>query len=77
LRMAFVLQKEKQEADRKRIEAQGIRDFQQTVTQGISQQLLEWKGIEATEKLADSNNAKVVIVGNAKNGLPLILGGTQ
>lgn len=73
LRMAFVLQKEKQEADRKRIEAQGIRDFQQTVTQGISQQLLEWKGIEATEKLADSNNAKVVIVGNAKNGLPLIL----
>ena len=77
LRMAFVLQKEKQEADRKRIEAQGIRDFQQTVTQGISQQLLEWKGIEATEKLAASNNAKVVIVGNAKNGLPLILGGTQ
>ena len=77
LRMAFVLQKEKQEADRKRIEAQGIRDFQQTVTQGISQQLLEWKGIEATEKLADSNNAKVVIVGNAKNGLPLILGGSQ
>jgi prohibitin 1 len=74
LRMAFVLQKEKQEADRKRIEAQGIRDFQQTVTQGISQQLLEWKGIEATEKLADSSNAKVVIVGNSKNGLPLILG---
>ena len=43
LRMAFVLQKEKQEADRKRIEAQGIRDFQQTVTQDISQQLLEWE----------------------------------
>jgi prohibitin 1 len=77
LRMAFILQKEKQEADRKRIEAQGIRDFQQTVTQGISQQLLEWKGIEATAKLADSSNAKVVIVGNAKNGLPLILGGSQ
>jgi prohibitin 1 len=73
LRMAFVLQKEKQEADRKRIEAQGVRDFQQTVTQGISQQLLEWKGIEATEKLADSNNAKVVIIGNTKNGLPLIM----
>ena len=73
LRMAFVLQKEKQEADRKRIEAQGVRDFQQTVTQGISQQLLEWKGIEATEKLADSNNAKIVIIGNTKNGLPLIM----
>jgi prohibitin 1 len=73
LRMAFVLQKEKQEADRKRIEAQGVRDFQSTVSQGISQQLLEWKGIEATEKLANSTNAKIVIIGNTKNGLPLIL----
>jgi len=73
LRMAFVLQKEKQEADRKRIEAQGIRDFQQTVSQGISQQLLEWKGIEATERLATSANSKVVLIGNTKNGLPLIL----
>ena len=73
LRMAFVLQKEKQEADRKRIEAQGIRDFQQTVSHGISQQLLEWKGIEATERLATSANSKVVLIGNTKNGLPLIL----
>jgi prohibitin 1 len=73
LRMSFVLQKEKQEAERKRIEAQGIRDFQQVVTQGISQQLLEWKGIEATERLATSANAKVVIIGNPRNGLPLIL----
>lgn len=73
LRMSFVLQKEKQEAERKRIEAQGIRDFQQVVTQGISQQLLEWKGIEATERLATSTNAKVVIIGNPRNGLPLIL----
>jgi prohibitin 1 len=73
LRMSFVLQKEKQEAERKRIEAQGIRDFQQVVAQGISQQLLEWKGIEATEHLATSTNAKVVIIGNPRNGLPLIL----
>jgi len=73
LRMAFVLQKEKQEADRKRIEAQGIHDFQQTVSQGISEQLLEWKGIEATERLANSENAKVVLIGNTRNGLPLIL----
>jgi chemotaxis signal transduction protein len=36
--------------------------------------LLEWKGIEATEKLATSSNAKVVVIGNSKNGLPLILG---
>ena len=74
LAMSFRLQKEKQEADRKRIEAGGIRDFQQIVAQGISPQLLEWKGIEATEKLADSKNTKVVVIGNSKNGLPLILG---
>jgi len=73
LAMSFRLQKEKQEADRKRIEAEGIRDFQRTVSQGISDQLLTWKGIEATEKLADSKNTKIVIVGNTKNGLPLVL----
>jgi len=75
LRMSFILQKEKQEAERKRIEAQGIADFQRIVAQGISQQLLEWKGIEATEKLATSNNAKVVIIGSGKTGLPVILSG--
>jgi regulator of protease activity HflC (stomatin/prohibitin superfamily) len=74
LAMSFRLQKEKQEAERKRIEAAGIRDFQQIVAQGISPQLLEWKGIEATENLAKSANAKVVVIGNSKNGLPLILG---
>ncbi|HEX2714061.1 MAG TPA: prohibitin family protein [Candidatus Acidoferrales bacterium] len=73
LRMNFVLQKEKQEAERKRIEAQGISDFQRIVAQGISAQLLEWKGIEATERLAASPNAKVVLIGNSKTGLPLIL----
>src|SRR5882762_3306478 len=73
LRMSFILQKEKQEAERKRIEAQGIADFQRIVATGISAQLLEWKGIEATEKLATSSNAKVVIIGNPKNGLPLVL----
>jgi prohibitin 1 len=74
LAMSFRLQKEKQEAERKRIEAGGIRDFQQIVAQGISPQLLEWKGIEATENLAKSTNTKVVVIGNSKNGLPLILG---
>ena len=73
LRMSFVLQKEKQEAERKRIEAQGIADFQRVVTQGISAQLLQWKGIEATERLATSPNAKVVLIGNTRTGLPLIL----
>jgi prohibitin 1 len=74
LAMNFRLQKEKQEAERKRIEAGGIRDFQQIVAQGISPALLEWKGIEATELLAKSVNSKVVVIGNNKNGLPLILG---
>jgi regulator of protease activity HflC (stomatin/prohibitin superfamily) len=72
--MKFVLQKEQQEAERKRIEAQGIADFQRIVAQGISSQLLEWKGIEATEKLAASSNTKIVVIGNSKTGLPIILG---
>ena len=74
LAMNFRLQKETQEAQRKRIEAAGIRDFQQIVAQGISPALLEWKGIEATEILAKSANSKIVVIGNPKNGLPLILG---
>ncbi len=72
-RMQFVLLKEKQEAERKRIEAKGIADFQDIVSKGISDQLLRWKGIEATENLAKSPNAKVVVIGAGKNGLPLIL----
>jgi len=74
LAMSFRLQKERQEAERKRIEAAGIRDFQQIVSQGISPQLLEWKGIEATEALAKSPNTKIVVIGGGKSGLPLILG---
>lgn len=74
LAMNFRLQKETQEAQRKRIEAAGVRDFQQIVAQGITPSLLEWKGIEATETLAKSANTKVVVIGNNKNGLPLILG---
>ncbi|MCC7093152.1 MAG: prohibitin family protein, partial [Ignavibacteriaceae bacterium] len=63
-----------QEADRKRIEAKGIADFQEIVSKGISEQLLKWKGIEATEKLANSQNTKVVIIGSGEDGLPIILG---
>jgi regulator of protease activity HflC (stomatin/prohibitin superfamily) len=73
-RMEFILTREKQEAERKRIEAKGIADFQEIVSKGISEQLLKWKGIEATEKLAGSNNTKVVVIGSGKDGLPLILG---
>jgi regulator of protease activity HflC (stomatin/prohibitin superfamily) len=71
-RMQFVLEKERLEADRKRIEAQGVADFQKIVSQGLSKELLQWKGIEATQNIAQSQNAKVVIVGG-KDGLPLIL----
>ncbi|MBM4161322.1 MAG: prohibitin family protein [Ignavibacteria bacterium] len=72
-RMEFILTKEKQEADRKRIEARGIADFQMIVAAGISEQLLRWKGIEATLKIAESNNTKVIIIGSGKDGLPIIL----
>jgi len=76
-RMAFVRTKEKQEAERKRIEAQGVADFQRIVTDGISDKLLQWKGIEATQDLAKSANSKIVIIGNSKNGLPLVYAGDR
>lgn len=70
----FRIAKEAKEAERKRIEAQGIKDFQDIVSEGISDKLLRWKGIEATLELAKSGNTKVVIIGQGKDGLPLILG---
>ena len=73
-RMEFILLKESQEAKRKAIEAEGIADFQRTVSEGITPSLLQWKGIEATEKLAKSENSKIVIIGNSKDSLPVILG---
>merc|ERR1712176_1057600 len=73
-RMDFVLEKERQEAERKAIEAKGIADFQSIVSEGIDDKLLRWKGIEATMELSRSNNSKVVVVGSGKDGLPLILG---
>ena len=74
-RMKFTIAKERLEADRKRIEAKGIADFQKIVSAGITQSLLKWKGIEATLEIAKSNNTKVVIIGSGKAGLPIILGG--
>jgi len=76
-RMEFVLQRERQEAERKRVEAGGIKDFQDIVTQGISEKLLEWKGIEATVELVKSQNSKVIVVGNSRNGLPLVYSGEK
>jgi len=74
-RMEFVLTREKQEAKRKAIEAQGVADFQRIVSAGISEQTLMWKGIEATEKLVQSPNSKIIIMGNGKGDLPVIFNG--
>jgi regulator of protease activity HflC (stomatin/prohibitin superfamily) len=75
-KMKFTLDRERQEAQRKTIEAEGISKYQTIVRQGLTAEYLQFKGIEATVKLAESPNAKVVIVGAGKGGLPLILGDT-
>ena len=70
----FRVEREAQESKRKQIEANGIAAFQRTVSQGISDSYLRWRGIEATLLLAQSTNTKIVIIGNSKDGLPIILG---
>ncbi len=72
--MRFILETERQEAERKRIEAQGIADYQTIVNKGLNDLILRWKGIEATKELAASPNTRVIVVGAGKGGLPLILG---
>jgi regulator of protease activity HflC (stomatin/prohibitin superfamily) len=62
------------EADRKRIESEGIRLYNDTVNRSLNPSVLAWHGILATQDLARSPNTKVVVVGAGKNGLPLILG---
>jgi regulator of protease activity HflC (stomatin/prohibitin superfamily) len=62
------------EADRKRIESEGIRVYNNTVNSSLTPSVLSWQGIQATQELAKSPNAKVVVIGAGPNGLPLILG---
>lgn len=69
----FRVEREVLESERKRVEAEGIRSFQEIVTPAISESYLRWRGIEATLKLAQSPNSKVVVIGNSATGLPLIL----
>ena len=76
-KMRFTLDRERQEAQRKQIEAEGISKYQMIVRQGLTPEYLQFKGIEATAKLAESPNAKVVIVGAGKGGLPVILGDSK
>ena len=70
----YRVEREAQESTRKQIEANGIAAFQRTVSEGISDSYLRWRGIEATLALAQSRNSKVVIIGGGKDGLPIILG---
>jgi regulator of protease activity HflC (stomatin/prohibitin superfamily) len=70
----FRVEREAEESKRKQIEANGIAAFQRTVSQGISESYLRWRGIEATLALAQSPNTKIVIIGSGKDGLPIILG---
>mmetsp|Transcript_10355 Transcript_10355/g.24853 ORF Transcript_10355/g.24853 Transcript_10355/m.24853 type:complete len:344 (+) Transcript_10355:67-1098(+) len=73
-RMQYVIQRERQEAHRKEIEAEGIAKFQKIVSKDISDKTLMWKGIEVTHEIATSNNAKIVVVGNSGESLPILLG---
>ncbi len=73
-RYQYTIQKERLEAERKKIEADGEAAYQRIITQSLSPQFLRFKGIEVTKELAQSNNAKVVIIGSGADGLPLILG---
>ena len=77
LEYEFRIEKAQKEAERKKIEAEGIRKFQEIVNRSITKDLLRWKGIEATENLAKSENSKIVLIGNGDKGLPVILNGNQ
>ena len=75
LEYEFKIDKARKEAERKEIEANGIAKFQQIVNRTITPQLLKWKGVEATQEIAKSPNAKVIVIGNGDGDLPIILGG--
>lgn len=71
--MKFVLEKERQEAERKRIEAKGIADSQKIISAGLNNQVLQLRTIEATEKLAQSSNSKIIVIGSGKGGAPILI----
>jgi regulator of protease activity HflC (stomatin/prohibitin superfamily) len=72
-KMTFVLQKERQEAERKRVEAQGIADYQRILSTGLSDKQLQYEAIKAQKEIALSPNTKIIIMGNSK-GTPVIIG---
>lgn len=71
----FRLERETSEAQRKRIEAQGIADYNKIISASLTDRILQQKGIDATLELANSPNSKVVVIGSGEDGLPMILGG--
>ena len=72
--VAFSIDRERREAERKRIEADGQATYQRLITESLSDRYLQYEGIQATRELAGSSNAKVVVIGGGGDGLPLILG---
>ena len=75
LEYEFRLEKAKQEAEKQRVEAEGKAAANRILSASITNMILKEKGIEATRELANSPNAKVIVVGSGKDGLPIILGG--
>lgn len=73
----YKLQTAEKEAQRKVLEARGIKDFQDIVNAGMTENYLRYRGIEASESLAKSDNSKIIMFGTSSGGLPLILGGSQ
>lgn len=71
--LEFELEKAKKEAERQKIEAQGIAESQKLISQSLTEQIIQLKAIEATQKLAESQNTKVIMIGRNQDGLPLIL----
>lgn len=74
LAMKFVNEKEKMEAERKRIQAEGIARYNDIINASLTDRILKQRGIEATIQIANSANSKVIVIGSGKDGLPLILG---
>jgi regulator of protease activity HflC (stomatin/prohibitin superfamily) len=74
-RAALEVRRAEQEAEFKRVEAQGDADRARIIAQSLSGPFLQFQGIQATRELAQSPNAKIVVIGNGDGGLPLILGG--
>jgi regulator of protease activity HflC (stomatin/prohibitin superfamily) len=71
----YRLTKETSEAERRRIEAEGIAAYNRIINASLTREILQQRGIEATTALAESPNSKVIVIGSGKDGLPLILGG--